>query len=88
MRNIDSQTENAIWEVSNAFVLSRQLSAWRQQKLLADADGYLENVPNISVILDRLRIIQKDLEDVDPIISKLLSTHFVKLFETIKAINL
>lgn len=88
MRNIDSQTENAIWEVSNAFVLSRQLSAWRQQKLLADADGHLENVPNISVILDRLRIIQKDLEDVDPIISKLLSTHFVKLFETIKAINL
>lgn len=39
LTNLDSRTEAAIWEVSNAFVLNKSLSTWRQSKLLTDNDG-------------------------------------------------
>lgn len=33
--NMDYTTWAALWEVSNAFTLSRSLSAWRQRKIIA-----------------------------------------------------
>lgn len=88
MRNIDNRTEAAIWEVSNAFVLSRQLAAWRQQKLLSDASGKMENIPDVGVILSRLQVIIADLKEVDPVLWGALSHHIVKIIQTIKTINL
>lgn len=81
---LDSQTWNAIIEVSNAFTLSRSLSAWRKQKLGTEIyhqsyeavdDKYFKQRIQaiIQELLDRHPKAAEDISDLSTLIFKILN---------------
>lgn len=59
--NMDKQTWDAIWEVSNAYTMSRGLSTWRLRKLLRDNPDMQQSDFQTEVHLSRIEALFDDL---------------------------
>lgn len=64
--NMDYTTWSALWEVSNAFTLSRSLSEWRKRKLLCEENIDSGQRVYEETLLERLKSTFRELSDLYP----------------------
>lgn len=83
---MDYTTWSALWEVSNAFTLSRSLAEWRKRKLLNEDGTINESRVFEQTLIDRLKSTFSDLSDRYPEESEVLYNIETKLL-TIIALN-
>lgn len=84
LTNLDSRTESAIWEVSNAFVLNKSLSTWRQSKILTDKDGIPFPRGSKVDLEARIMTVAEDLAMLYPHLSKNIESRTNLLLSILK----
>lgn len=66
LNNIDTQTEEAIWKISDAFVLCKSLSEWRKGRILSDDRNPNNNRDTAYTLLHRLHTLMADIRYLFP----------------------
>lgn len=92
--NIDGETWAAIWEVSNAFSISRSLCEWRKKNVISETEGDFDIRTYEDNVLYRIRALFKELASLYPneaepitILEKELST-IIPALKLCKSANL
>lgn len=81
--NMDYTTWAALWEVSNAFTLSRSLSEWRKRKLLEEEEGDTDRRIFEENVLERVKSTFTELMELFPCESEKLEIILQKLISMI-----
>lgn len=82
--NMDNETWYAIWEVSNAFTLSRSLAEWRKMRVLRSETGE-EAERNIqTTYLQRIEALFNDLTEYCPHLTEEIHYYLQNIFSLIE----
>ena len=81
--NIDTETWSAIWEVSNAFTISRSLCEWRKKNVVFETETDLDLRTYEDNVLFRIRTLFKELSSLYPDEAENIETLQKKLLLTI-----
>lgn len=82
--NIDETTWNAIWEVSNAFTLSRSLSEWRAIRVLRNNEENPSERYLYDTHLSRIEALFRDLTKMCPHLEKEIHYYLQNIFTIIE----
>lgn len=66
LNNLDATTEEAIWKVSDAFVLCKSLSEWRKGRILSDDRNPTTSRDSAFTLIHRLRTLMRDIRYLFP----------------------
>lgn len=82
--NMDNTTWAAIWEVSNAFTLSRSLSEWRKKRLMCSETDDLAERTEAKTHLDRIEALFEDLVSYCPHMKEEIHYYLQNIFSIIE----
>ena len=82
--NMDNETWYAIWEVSNAFTLSRSLSEWRKMRVLRAETGEEAGRTLATTQLQRIEALFNDLVEYCPHLKKEIHYYLQNIFSLIE----
>ena len=82
--NMDNETWYAIWEVSNAFTLSRSLSEWRKTRVLRAETGEEAERTLATTQLQRIEALFNDLVEYCPHLKKEIHYYLQNIFSLIE----